>query len=155
MRCVRTRSVFQHSDWSGTRRNPCVCVVFTMFYVRLSRFLMKYVERISSRTIRIHYEMHFESQGKDFARERMFWYREIFHKHDLSSSHAPFTHTLSLFLLSTVFSIYSLIYNSARRLSSLLFSFFSLSRIHIHTAVNTRAFSSIRLFSLSYSRKIT
>lgn len=45
---------------------------------------MKYVERISSRTIRIHYETHFESQGKDFARERMFWYREISHKHDPS-----------------------------------------------------------------------
>lgn len=57
---------------------------------------MKYVERISSRTIRIHYEMHFESQGKDFARERMFWYREISHKHDLSSSHAPFILSLSL-----------------------------------------------------------
>lgn len=96
MRCVRTRSVFQHSDWDGTRRNPRVCVVFTVFYVRLSRFLMKYVERISSRTIRIHYEMHFESQGKDFARERMFWYREISHKHDLSSSHAPFILSLSL-----------------------------------------------------------
>lgn len=137
MRCVRTRSIFQHSIEAAFVEIHTF--VFTMFYVRLSRFLMKYVERISSRTIRIHYETHFESQEKDFARERMFWYRENSHKHVIIVP--PLT--LSPFFLSyfrfTRLSITMLVVYP-------LFSFVFLSCIHIHTAINTRALSSTRLF---------
>lgn len=140
--CVRTRGVFFQRSIGAAFVETHAFVCFHGVYVRLSRFLMKYVERISSRIIRIHYETHFESQGKDFARERMFWYREISHKHDLSlSPHTFLTLSLSLFLpcfrftrsFITVLVVYS------------LSSFSSFACIHIYTAVNTRAISSTRL----------
>jgi len=79
---------------------------------------------------------------KIFAHERMFWYRENSHKHVIIVP--PLT--LSSFFLSyfrftrlsiTMFVVYS------------LFSFVFLSCIHIHTAINTRALSSTRLFLYS------
>lgn len=109
LRCVRTRSAFQRSTRAAlVETHAFVCVFFLRcVYVRLSRFLMKYVERISSRIIRIHYETHFESQGKDFARKRMFWYREISHKHDIIVPHSSHAFFLSLSFFSHVFNLFA------------------------------------------------